>query len=86
MKIYIESSWLAPLITAAIAIAAFVSVEMRLFPAPYYIGKAIPFAFGGNVIVLIYQLSMKRFRVAMKTSLFSILPGLICLLWFVQTA
>ena len=83
---YIESSWLAPLITAVIAIAAFTSVEMQLFPAPYYIGKVIPVAFAGNIVVLIYQLLKKRLTLVIKTILFSLLPGVLCFLWFMQTA
>ena len=86
MKRYFESWWIAPVLTAACAIAAFASVELRLFPAPYYLGMALPVVLTGNLVVLVRQLVGRQWKVPAKTTALTCVAAAFCFFWFIQTA
>ena len=85
MKKLIETYWATPLITTLVVIAAFISVELQLFPLPYYIGLIIPYSIIANILVIGYQAFFRR-EMVVKTVLSSIVPFCLGILWYIQSA
>lgn len=84
MKIIFSTCWLAPLLSTIVIVAAFVSVSMALYPLPYYLSKAIPYALLLTVLVVIYQLFTNP-KIALKTLALGLVPFALSYLWFIQT-
>lgn len=81
MKKLIETYWATPLITTLVVIANFISMELRLFPLPSYIGVLIPYSLIANIVVIGYQAFFRRDMVV-KTVLSSLVPFCLGILWY----
>lgn len=77
--------WAAPLATTAVAVAAFITVSIQLFPLPHYLGLTLPVAVAVNVAIVLFQAACLR-QVVLKTITYSFLPLVLAGLWFTQTA
>ena len=86
MKRYLESCWIAPVLTGGCAVAAFMSVHLQLFPVPLYLGMTIPVVLTCNLAVLVVQLARRQWMVFVKTAALTCVSAAVCLLWFIQTA
>jgi hypothetical protein len=85
IKCIYKTSWVAPLVSTTIVVAAFVSTIMGLFPLPYYFSSILPFVLFANILIIGYQAFFKKAEF-IKTSLISIVPFGLSYLWFIQTA
>lgn len=85
VKKFANTYWIPPITTAIVGGAAFISVFLQLFPAPYYLGLTLPYVVAANIVIIVYQIAFIR-QMALKTALSSILPVGLAYLWFVQTA
>ena len=82
MKKLIETYWATPLITTHVIMANFISMELRLFPLPLYLGVLIPYSLLANLVVIGYQAFFRRDMVV-KTVLSSLVPFCLGILWYI---